>query len=93
MHGADVSGVTPGRGPQKQEGDRHNSEAVLQFKLMFQTCVSKPAVKTCATVACISLSGLSEPDFLTAVTPICSTELVGSFQKTQRVTFVNVSET
>lgn len=93
MHGADVSGVTPGRGPQKQEGGRHNSEAVLQFKLMFQTCVSKPAVKTCATVACIFFSGRSEPDFLAAVTPICSTELVGSFQKTLRVTFANVSET
>lgn len=80
-------------GRRNKKGGRQNSEAMLKFKLMFQTCVSKPAVKTCATVACISFSGLSEPDFLTAVTPICSTELVGSFQKTLRVTFVNIGET
>lgn len=57
-----------------------------------QTGISQPAFKTCASVAGISFSRMSEPDFLTAFTPICSTELVGSFQKTLRVTFVNFSE-
>ena len=81
-------------GRRNRKGGRHNSEAMVKFKLMFQTCVSKPAVKACATAACsISFPGQSEPDFLTAVTPICSTESVGSFQKTLRVTSVNISET
>lgn len=86
-------GVTPRRGATetRKEADIIQKQ-YSNSKSEFQTCISQPAFKTCASVARISFPCMSEPDFRTAVIPICSTELVGSFQKTVRVTFVNFSE-
>ena len=85
--------VTPRRGATetRKEADIIQRQ-YSNSKSEFQRCISQPAFKTCASVARISFPCMSEPDFRTAVIPICSTELVGSFQKTVRVTFVNFSE-